>query len=228
MSTGFFGDIAKIKYEGPESTNPLAFRHYNPDDVVLGKRMEDHLRFAVAYWHTFVWPGGDPFGGQTFERPWFKDSMEAAKLKADVAFEFFQLLGVPYYCFHDADVRPEGRNFAENTSNLNAIVDYFAGKQGETGVKLLWGTANLFSNRRFMSECGVRLSAIDDGFFDLPVEIAFVFGNPVAPACEDRADLVEGQLLLLARRVPAQIPGILDKRCRVAECRETACHVRSA
>ncbi|WLR91852.1 xylose isomerase [Shinella zoogloeoides] len=150
MATGFFGDIAKIKYEGPESTNPLAFRHYNPDEIVAGKRMEDHLRFAVAYWHTFVWPGGDPFGGQTFERPWFEDSMKAAKLKADVAFEFFQLLGVPFYCFHDADVRPEGRDFVENTKNLNEIVDYFAQKQAETGVKLLWGTANLFSNRRYM------------------------------------------------------------------------------
>ena len=95
MSTGFFGDIAKIQYEGPDSTNPLAFRHYNPDEIVMGKRMEDHLRFAVAYWHTFVWPGGDPFGGQTFERPWFEDSMQAAKLKADVAFEFFSLLGTP-------------------------------------------------------------------------------------------------------------------------------------
>lgn len=125
MSTGFFGDIAKIKYEGPESSNPLAFRHYNKDEVVLGKRMEDHLRFAVAYWHTFVWPGGDPFGGQTFERPWFKDSMDAAKLKADVAFEFFDLLGVPFYCFHDADVRPEGKSFVENTKNLNEIVDHF-------------------------------------------------------------------------------------------------------
>ena len=151
MSTGFFGDIAKIRYEGPESSNPLAFRHYNPDEIVLGKRMEDHLRFAVAYWHTFVWPGGDPFGGQTFERPWFEDSMKAAKLKADVAFEFFSLLGTPYYCFHDADVRPEGKNFAENTKNLNEIVDYFAEKQSATGVKLLWGTANLFSNRRYMS-----------------------------------------------------------------------------
>ena len=150
MATGFFGDIAKIKYEGPESTNPLAFRHYNPDEIVAGKRMEDHLRFAVAYWHTFVWPGGDPFGGQTFERPWFEDTMKAAKLKADVAFEFFQLLGVPFYCFHDADVRPEGRDFVENTKNLNEIVDYFAEKQAATGVKLLWGTANLFSNRRYM------------------------------------------------------------------------------
>ncbi|MFB9949348.1 xylose isomerase [Rhizobium puerariae] len=151
MSTGFFGDIQKIRYEGPESTNPLAFRHYNPDEIVAGKRMEDHLRFAVAYWHTFTWPGGDPFGGQTFLRPWFEDSMQAAKLKADVAFEFFNLLGAPFYCFHDADVRPEGRTFAENTRNLNEIVDYFEEKQAATGVRLLWGTANLFSNRRYMA-----------------------------------------------------------------------------
>lgn len=151
MSTGFFGDIQKIRYEGPDSDNPLAFRHYNPDEIVLGKRLEDHLRFAVAYWHTFAWEGGDPFGGRTFDRPWYKDSLEAAKLKADVAFEFFSLLGAPYYCFHDADVRPEGNNFAENTKNLEAIVDVFEQKQAETGIKLLWGTANLFSHRRYMS-----------------------------------------------------------------------------
>ncbi len=151
MSTGFFGDIEKIKYEGPDSTNPLAYRYYNPDEIVMGKRMEDHLRFAVAYWHSFAWEGGDPFGGRTFNRPWFDGEMEKAKLKADVAFEMFSLLGVPFYCFHDADVRPEGATFAENTKNLNEIVDYFAQKQEETGVNLLWGTANLFSNRRFMS-----------------------------------------------------------------------------
>ncbi len=151
MSTGFFGDIQKIRYEGPDSDNPLAFRHYNPDEIVLGKRLEDHLRFAVAYWHTFAWEGGDPFGGRTFDRPWYKDGLEAAKLKADVAFEFFSLLGAPFYCFHDADVRPEGDNFAENTKNLEAIVDVFEQKQAETGIKLLWGTANLFSHRRYMS-----------------------------------------------------------------------------
>ncbi|MFD1200250.1 xylose isomerase [Brucella gallinifaecis] len=151
MSTGFFGDIQKIRYEGPDSDNPLAFRHYNPDEIVLGKRLEDHLRFAVAYWHTFAWEGGDPFGGRTFDRPWYKDGLEAAKLKADVAFEFFSLLGAPFYCFHDADVRPEGNNFAENTRNLEAIVDIFEQKQAETGIKLLWGTANLFSHRRYMS-----------------------------------------------------------------------------
>ncbi|MGI2031023.1 xylose isomerase [Rhizobium panacihumi] len=151
MKTGFFGDIQKIKYEGPDSTNPLAYRFYNPDEIVAGKRLEDHLRFAVAYWHSFAWEGGDPFGGRTFDRPWYDGEMDKAKLKADVAFEMFSLLGAPYYCFHDADVRPEGKTFAENTKNLEEIVDYFAQKQEETGVKLLWGTANLFSNRRFMS-----------------------------------------------------------------------------
>jgi xylose isomerase len=151
MSTGFFGDIEPVRYEGPDSTNPLAYRFYDPDEKVLGKRLEDHLRFAVAYWHSFAWPGGDPFGGQTFERPWFGDTMKHARLKADVAFEMFSLLGVPYYCFHDADVRPEGRNFAESAARLDEIAEVFAAKQKETGVKLLWGTANMFSHRRWMS-----------------------------------------------------------------------------
>ena len=149
--TDFFKGIPAVKYEGPDSDNDYAFRHYNPDEVVMGKPMKDHLRFAAAYWHSFAWPGGDPFGGQTFERPWFGDTLADAKLKADVAFEMFQILGVPYYCFHDADVRPEGADFAENTRNLEAIVDYFGEKMDETGIKLLWGTANLFSHRRFMS-----------------------------------------------------------------------------
>ena len=149
--TDFFKDIPRITYQGPEASSEFAFRHYNPDEVVLGKRMEDHLRFAVAYWHSFAWPGGDPFGGQTLDRPWFGDTMALAKQKADVAFELFDLLGAPFYCFHDADVRPEGNSFAESTRNLNDIVDYFAEKQAATGVKLLWGTANLFSHRRFMA-----------------------------------------------------------------------------
>ena len=151
MTTGFFGDIKPVKYEGPDSTNPLAYRFYDPDEIVAGKRMEDHLRFSVAYWHSFAWEGGDPFGGRTFDRPWFADSMQAAELKADVAFEMFTLLGVPYYCFHDADVRPEGASFSETLGNLNRMVDIFARKQKETGVKLLWGTANLFSHRRYMA-----------------------------------------------------------------------------
>src|ERR1044072_4546778 len=186
MSTGFFGDIQKVKYEGPDSTNPLAFRHYQPDEIVMGKRMEDHLRFAVAYWHTFVWPGTDPFGGNTFQRPWFEDTMAAAKLKADVAFEFFQLLGTPYYCFHDADVRPEGRNFAENTKNLNEIVDYFAEKQAETGVKLLWGTANLFSNRRFMSGAATN-----------PDPDVFAFSAATVKTCMDATHRLGGENYVL-------------------------------
>ncbi|WP_438955128.1 xylose isomerase [Cognatiyoonia sp.] len=149
--TDFFKDIPKISYEGPTTKNEFAFRHYNPDEVVMGKTLAEHLRFSVAYWHSFAWPGGDPFGGQTFDRPWFGDTMELAKLKADVAFEMFQILGAPYFCFHDADVRPEGANFAESTHNLEEIVGYFAQKMEKTGVKLLWGTANLFSHRRFMS-----------------------------------------------------------------------------
>jgi xylose isomerase len=151
MSTGFFGDIKPVKYEGPDSTNPLAYRFYNKDEIVAGKRMEDHLRFAVAYWHSFAWPGGDPFGGQTFERPWFGDTMDKAKLKADVAFEMFTLLGIPFFCFHDADVRPEGKDFAESAARLDEITDIFEEKIQRTGVKLLWGTANLFSHRRFMA-----------------------------------------------------------------------------
>ncbi len=149
--TDFFKGIPQIKYEGAGTDNEFAFRHYNPDEIVMGKSMKDHLRFAVAYWHSFAWEGGDPFGGRTFDRPWFGSEMDLAKLKADVAFEMFDILQAPFFCFHDADVRPEGANFAESTRNLEEIVDYFAGKMEQTGTKLLWGTANLFSHRRFMS-----------------------------------------------------------------------------
>jgi len=148
---GYFNGIPAIRYEGPSSSNEFAFRHYNPDEVVLGKRMEDHMRFAVAYWHSFAYQGGDPFGGQTLDRPWFADSMAAAKAKADAAFELFDILGVPFYCFHDADVRPEGATFAESKRNLDEIVEYFAEKQAKHKAKLLWGTANMFSHKRWMS-----------------------------------------------------------------------------
>jgi xylose isomerase len=151
MSTGFFGDLQPVRFEGADTANPLAFRHYNRDEVVLGKRMEDHLRFAVAYWHSFAWEGSDPFGGQTFQRPWFTPDMAGARLKADVAFEMFSALGAPFYCFHDADVRPEGESFAESAARLDEIAEIFGRKQEETGVKLLWGTANLFSHRRYMA-----------------------------------------------------------------------------
>jgi len=117
----------------------------------MGKSLKEHLRFAVAYWHSFAWEGGDPFGGRSFDRPWFGSQMALSKLKADVAFEMFDILGVPYFCFHDADVRPEGRNFAENTRNLEEMVEYFALKMETSQTRLLWGTANLFSHRRFMA-----------------------------------------------------------------------------
>ena len=149
--TDFFAGIDPVIYNPAAATDALAYRHYNADEVVAGRRMEDHLRFAVAWWHSFAWPGGDPFGGQTFERPWFGDTMDLARLKADVAFEMFAILGQPYYCFHDADIRPEGADFAESTRNFNEIVDYLEAKMAAGGPKLLWGTANLFSHRRFMA-----------------------------------------------------------------------------
>ena len=186
MTTGFFGDIKPIKYEGPESTNPLAYRFYNKDEMVAGKRMEDHLRFAIAYWHSFAWPGGDPFGGQTFERPWFGDTMENAKLKADVAFEMFTLLGTPYYCFHDADVRPEGKNLAESIDRLNQIADIFAEKQKQTGVKLLWGTANLFSHRRYMGGAATN-----------PDPDVFAYAAATVKSCIDVTKRLKGENYVL-------------------------------
>ncbi|CAM8665299.1 XylA Xylose isomerase [Comamonadaceae bacterium] len=153
MSNYFSTVAAPIAYEGAQSTNPLAFKWYDKDRMVLGKRMEEHLRFASCYWHTFCWNGLDPFGGDTFQRPWhaMPDPMAAAKAKADVAFEFFTKLGAPYYCFHDRDVAPEGATPRESVNNLREMVDILGAKQQATGMKLLWGTANLFSHRRFMS-----------------------------------------------------------------------------
>jgi len=149
----YFEHIPPIRYEGADSPNELAFKHYDKDRIVLGKRMEDHLRFAACYWHNFVWTGLDPFGGATFERPWFQGGspMELARAKADAAFEFFQKLGLPYYCFHDRDVAPEGATPRESHENFLRLVEVLGEKQQATGLKLLWGTANLFSHRRFMS-----------------------------------------------------------------------------
>jgi len=149
--TEFFAGIEPIRFEGPDTENELAYRHYDPDEVVMGKRLEDHLRFAVAWWHSFAWPGGDPFGGQTFDRPWFGDTMELARMKADVAFELFAILGQPFFCFHDADIRPEGADFAETTRNLEEMVDYIGQKMEGAKTRLLWGTANLFTHRRYMA-----------------------------------------------------------------------------
>ncbi len=149
--TDFFKGISPVKFEGAESANPLAYRHYNKDEMVLGKRMEDHIRPGVAYWHTFAYEGGDPFGGRTFDRPWWDKGMDGARLKADVAFELFDLLDIPFFCFHDADIAPEGSTLAESNRNVREIGEIFARKMESSRTKLLWGTANLFSNRRYMA-----------------------------------------------------------------------------
>lgn len=155
--TDFFKDIDSIKFEGPNSTNPLAFRHYDADKMILGKSMKEHLRFAACYWHNFCWPGSDVFGAGTFDRPWQQQNdMEMARVKADHAFEFLSKLNIPYYCFHDVDVAPEGNSIKEYVNNFQAMVDVLEQKQEETGLKLLWGTANAFSNPRYMSGAGTN------------------------------------------------------------------------
>ena len=154
MSEDFFPEVtAPIRYEGLGSTNPLSFKVYDRDRVVLGARMEDHLRPGVCFWHSFAWAGIDMFGAGTLDRPWLSapDEMAAARQKMAVAFEFFTKLGVPYYCFHDRDVAPEGDSFAAFRSNLDALVDDAEGYQARTGVRLLWGTANLFTHPRYQA-----------------------------------------------------------------------------
>ena len=149
----YFKNIGKIKYEGRESDNPLAFKWYKENQKVGGKTMKDHLRFAVAYWHTFCGDGSDPFGAPTKIFPWSKssDPIRNAKDKMDAAFEFITKMGIPYYCFHDVDLVDEGDTLIESTKRLEKITAYAATKQKESGVKLLWGTANLFSNPRYMN-----------------------------------------------------------------------------
>lgn len=148
----YFPGIGKIKYEGPKSDNPLAFKYYDPDKKVAGKAMKDHLRFAVAYWHSFCADGTDPFGQATLLHPWKSgEPMDAAARKLDAAFEFFTKLGAEFYAFHDRDMAPEGATPAESEKNLMAIVAKAKERQDKTGVKLLWGTANCFSHPRYMN-----------------------------------------------------------------------------
>jgi xylose isomerase len=151
MNAGF-PEIIRIKYEGPQAKNPLAFRHYNPDEKVGNKTMRDHLRFSVVYWHTFRNPLSDPFGPGTAVRPWDdgSESVENAQNRARIAFEFMEKLGNPFYAFHDRDVAPEGKTLTETNKNLDAVAKVLKEEQQRTGIKLLWGTANLFSNRRYM------------------------------------------------------------------------------
>ncbi len=176
MATGFFDGV-----------EPAKFHHYNPDEIVMGKRMEDHLRFAVAYWHSFAWEGQDPFGGQTFQRPWHpQDDMGRAKLKADVAFEMFDLLGVPFFCWHDADIRPEQGSFAENLRTLNEITDYIGEKMEGSKTRLLWGTANMFSDRRWMSGASTN-----------PDPDVFAFAAATVKSCLDATHKLGGQNYVL-------------------------------
>ncbi|MCB1387575.1 MAG: xylose isomerase, partial [Rhodobacteraceae bacterium] len=184
--TDYFKGIPKIRYEGPDSDSDFAFRHYDAEALVLGKPMKDHLRFAVAYWHSLAYQGNDPFGGQTFERPWFGETMDHAKLKADVAFEMFDILGVPYFCFHDADVRPEGAGFAENSARLREITDYFEQKMEHSRTRLLWGTANLFSHRRYMAGAATN-----------PDPDVFAFAAATIKTCLDATHRLGGENYVL-------------------------------
>ena len=159
-----FPEISKIKFEGPDSRNPLAFRHYNAEELVEGKPMKDHFRFSVAFWHTMRGTGADPFGPGTMLRPWEsgQDTVENAVNRIRVFFEFCEKLGSPFFCFHDRDVAPEGKTLAESNKNLDAVVKVIKEESERTGIKLLWGTANLFSNPRYMH--GAATSCNADAF----------------------------------------------------------------
>jgi len=154
----YFPNIGKIAFEGRKSDNPLAFKWYDGNRIVAGKSMKEHMRFAIAYWHTFCGDGSDPFGGATHQYPWLegKDAESRAKNKMDGAFEFISKIGAPYYCFHDYDLVEEGNSFLESTKRLENIVEYAKIKQAEAGVKPLWGTANLFSHPRYMNGAGTN------------------------------------------------------------------------
>lgn len=147
----YFESVGKVQYEGRDSNNPLAFKHYNPSQTVLGKTMEEHLRFAVAYWHTFTANGSDPFGVGTMIRPWDRyTDMDLAKARVEASFEFYEKIGAPYFCFHDRDIAPEGSNLKETNRNLDEIVALIKEHMKTSNVKLLWNTANMFTNPRFV------------------------------------------------------------------------------
>jgi xylose isomerase len=157
----YFPDVPKIRFEGPDSKNPLSFRHYDETEIVAGKSMKEHLRFAVCYWHTFRGMGGDPFGPGCAVRPW-EDGTNTHRMdlaRIDVAFEFMSKLGAPYYCFHDRDISGEGDDLRETNQLLDKVVAKLKTKQQETGIKLLWGTANLFSNPRFVHGASTSCNA---------------------------------------------------------------------
>ncbi|MGI4975850.1 MAG: xylose isomerase [Janthinobacterium lividum] len=153
MAAAFFGDFETVRFAGPDSTDPLSYRWYDADRVVLGRPLRDHLRFAVAYWHSFAMNGSDPFGAPTLNRPWMNhpDAMQGARDKADAAFDLFRVLDVPFFCFHDRDIAPEGDSLAASLRNFHEIVDYLGTAMQGSRTRLLWGTANLFSHPRFMA-----------------------------------------------------------------------------
>ncbi|MGL6113793.1 MAG: xylose isomerase [Cetobacterium sp.] len=156
----FFKEISKIKYEGEKSNNLLSFRHYNPEEIILGKPMKEHLRFAMSYWHTLTGGGNDPFGDATLIREWDSlEPMEKVKMRVKAGFEFMEKLGIEYFCFHDKDIAPEGNSLSEYFKNLNEIVDLIEAEMKRTGIKLLWGTSNMFSNPRFVHGAGTSCNA---------------------------------------------------------------------
>jgi xylose isomerase len=178
----FFPEIGKIEFD-PASKNPLTFKHYNADEVVEGKTMREHLRFSVCYWHTFRATGADPFGAPTMDRPWEDgtDSVENAINRVDVAFEFIEKLGAPFYCFHDRDVAPEGATLAESNANFDAVAAKLKEAQERTGIELLWGTANLFSHPRYMhgaaTTCNADVFAYAAGQVKKAIEVTHDLGG---------------------------------------------------
>lgn len=158
----YFNQVEKIKFEGPTSKNPLAFKYYNAEQTVMGKTMKEHLRFSMSYWHTLCGEGSDPFGAGTVDRPWDDENtnpVERAKARVKVAFEFMEKMGLEYFCFHDRDIAPEGKDLKETNEILDQIVDIIEAEMKRTGIKLLWGTSNCFSNPRFMFGAGTSPNA---------------------------------------------------------------------
>ena len=188
MSQTVFGGFETVKYEGAESTNSLAYRFYDPSKVVLGKPLAEHMRFAIAYWHSLAMNGSDPFGAPTIVRPWMGagDPMQAARAKADAAFDLFRVLDLPFYTFHDRDIAPEGDSLAESLQNFQQMVDYLAKKMESSSAKLLWGTANLFSHPRFMSGASTN-----------PDPDVFAYSATTVKHCMDATKLLGGENYVL-------------------------------
>ncbi len=183
-----FSGFETIRYEGQESQNPLAYRWYQPDRIVLGKPLRDHLRFAITYWHSFGWSGADPFGAATIDRPWMRsgDPMSGARMKADAAFDLFRVLDAPFFTFHDRDITPEGVDLNSSLRNLHIMADYLEAKMESSSTGLLWGTANVFAHRRFMA-----------GAASNPDPEVFAFSAATVKHCMDVTKQLNGQNYVL-------------------------------